>query len=193
MVPLAHWSRMAELSCDRAGLLVVQDPKIVASAFVKIGGCSGTLLGDISFEALEDQLHEYEQADDAIFDSLLKIKQSFDSLYSSHPLTALRIKKILQWGESDQYQSIISGSYPHVEVRPDSAGKVHCLSCGQLLAAGDEFCATCGAHQLVSSTGLRCPNKECGCPIKPGQKYCAKCGQDLSKLTPLVEPGEATP
>ena len=80
MVPLAHWSRMAELSCDRAGLLVVQDPLIVARALAKIGGWPGSTLGEINFEALENQLHEYEQADDSMFDSLIKIKQFFGSV-----------------------------------------------------------------------------------------------------------------
>ena len=97
MVPLSHWSRMAELSCDRAGLLVVQNPDIVASALAKIGGWSASL-GEINFEALDEQLREYEQADDDTFDSLLKIKQFFDTLYSSHPLTAYRIKKNLAMG-----------------------------------------------------------------------------------------------
>ena len=193
MVPLAHWSRMAEISCDRAGLLVVQDPKIVASALAKIGGWSEMPLGEISFEALEEQLREYDQADDTVFDSILKIKQSFDSLYSSHPLTALRIKKILQWGESDHYRSILSGDYPRAEVRADGAGKAHCTACGQLLAAGSEFCPTCGARQSVSAAGPHCPNKACGCPVKPGQKFCTKCGTDLSKLPPPAESSPAVP
>ena len=178
-VPLAHWSRMAELSCDRAALLVVQDPEIVASALAKIGGWSGSVLGELDFDALDDQLKEYEQADEDTFDSLLKMSRMFDAAYDTHPLITIRIRKILQWGQSDQFREIMSGSYLLEEARLSSSGHPYCLSCGQVIAIGDEFCGTCGAPQPVQAGVRCCPNEACRRPISADQKFCSKCGQDL--------------
>jgi len=179
-VPLAHWSRMAELSCDRAALVVVQDPKIVIEALSKIGGWSKSLLGDLNLEILEEQMAEYDQTDDGTFDGLLKVGHMLDTMLYSHPLTTVRIHKISQWGQSDQFREIMSGGYPRETIRVDASGHPHCISCGQALALGDEFCATCGAPKPHLAAGPKCPNPECGKPIKTGQKFCSKCGQDLT-------------
>ena len=38
LVGLLEWSRKSELSCDRAGLLAMQDPEVVMSAMLKMAG-----------------------------------------------------------------------------------------------------------------------------------------------------------
>jgi Zn-dependent protease with chaperone function len=192
-IPLAHWSQMAEFSCDRAALVVVQDPEIVACALAKIGGWSGSVLGRMDFQALDDQLKEYEQADENTFDSLLKMKRMFDPIQTgsgpngwrwrvsleTHPLTTIRISRILRWGQSDQFREIMSGSYPREQVRLTAAGQPYCLSCGQGITLGDEYCGTCGAPQPVPAGTPCCPNQACRRPVSADQKFCSKCGQDL--------------
>ena len=38
LVALLEWSRKAELTCDRAGLLSVQDPEVVMTTMMKMAG-----------------------------------------------------------------------------------------------------------------------------------------------------------
>ena len=47
MAPLCYWSRMAELSCDRAALLVVRDSRVVTGMLAKLAGWPGTF-GDVA-------------------------------------------------------------------------------------------------------------------------------------------------
>ena len=65
-LPLLHWSRMAELSCDRAALLVVQDPSVVARALSKLAGWSIPRLGEINLDEVVRQIKEEEGAEPAI-------------------------------------------------------------------------------------------------------------------------------
>jgi Zn-dependent protease with chaperone function len=113
-LPLLHWSRMAELSCDRAALLVVQDPAIVARALSKLAGWSIPGLGAIDLDEVMRQINEEEAADPEMFDSLARIKHSMDTLAQTHPLPLLRMTRILQWGQSDQFREILNGRYPRV-------------------------------------------------------------------------------
>jgi hypothetical protein len=52
-------------------------------------------------------------------------------------------------------------------------GLTKCPKCGTPCAAGDVFCAKCGA----SLRGVRCPS--CGTRAAVGDKFCAKCGRTL--------------
>ncbi len=54
---------------------------------------------------------------------------------------------------------------------PRTAGGLTCPKCGTAHAAGDAFCAKCGA----SLRGARCPN--CGTRASVGDKFCARCGE----------------
>ncbi len=47
-----------------------------------------------------------------------------------------------------------------------------CATCGAAVAAGDRFCAQCGAPQLG-----KCPN--CGVENPPGNRFCPACGTAL--------------
>lgn len=113
-LPLLHWSRMAELSCDRAALLVVQDPAIVARALSKLAGWSIPRLGELDLDEVTRQIKEQDTADPEMFDSLARIKHSMDTLSQTHPLPLLRMTRILQWGVSEQYKEIQRGRYPRI-------------------------------------------------------------------------------
>lgn len=53
---LLRWLRAAELTCDRAALLVAQDPRIVVSALMKLAGGSPSLSKELNIDAFLEQV-----------------------------------------------------------------------------------------------------------------------------------------
>lgn len=109
LAALSLWSRKAELSCDRAGLLVTQNPTAVASALVKLGGMTSPRWRDeIDMEEVIRQATDYESLDDSI---LLKGMMIYSSWTRSHPYPIYRSKVIQDWAASEEYHKILSGQY----------------------------------------------------------------------------------
>jgi Zn-dependent protease with chaperone function len=106
---LNEWFRKAELSCDRAGLLVGQDLQASMRGLMKLAG--GHHLHEMNTDAFLEQAEEYDRAGD-LRDGVIKLLQL---LPQSHPFAAVRVAKIKQWAESDEYRSIMAGAYPHRE------------------------------------------------------------------------------
>jgi Zn-dependent protease with chaperone function len=53
---LLRWLRAAELTCDRAALLVAQDPAVVIGALMKLAGGSPAFAHEYSVEAFLQQV-----------------------------------------------------------------------------------------------------------------------------------------
>ena len=53
---LLRWLRAAELTCDRAALLVAQDSRVVVSALMKLAGGSPTLSKELNIDAFLEQV-----------------------------------------------------------------------------------------------------------------------------------------
>ena len=103
---LREWFRKAELSCDRAGLLVSQDPGAAMRVHMKIAG--GARVQDMNLVAFLEQAEEYTKAGDAR-DSLIRI---LNLLGTTHPFSVLRALELKQWIEAGDYERILSGTYP---------------------------------------------------------------------------------
>ena len=103
---LNEWYRKSELSCDRAGLLCVQDPKVVLRVHASLAGAQDPDEMDVA--GFLDQAREYESHGD-VRDSLLKILQISGE---THPLAAQRAAELQKWAASDEYRAILSGEYP---------------------------------------------------------------------------------
>jgi Zn-dependent protease with chaperone function len=140
---LMDWSRKAELTCDRAALLVVQDATVVATMLAKLGGWAAPL-GNVNLQCLVDQAHDYDALDNESVSSALKmIQQLQSSVYLTHPLPIHRVQSILRWSESDQYRAILDGRF---ELDPNRKIVFVCSNCGQELSAKrPRFCDNCGA------------------------------------------------
>ena len=188
--PLFYWSRMAEFSCDRAALLVVREPEIVASALAKLAGWSSKVMPQIDFEALARQAAEYNAADEKTIESVLKLLMFLNSgAYATHPDPILRVQRILQWGASDQYKDILAGKYPREETpRTGPSGAIFCPGCGQIAEAALPFCGVCGTPQpSPQQLGIGCT--ACGKAIH-GSRFCPHCGKpsQLKQLTSHSNP-----
>jgi Zn-dependent protease with chaperone function len=102
---LYEWYRKAELTCDRAGLLCVQDPQAALRTHVYLAG--GTDLTQIDIPSFLQQAKEYEDVDD-IRDSFHKLSKV---VFLSHPFAVVRAAQLQQWAASEEYRTILAGQY----------------------------------------------------------------------------------
>jgi Zn-dependent protease with chaperone function len=104
---LKEWYRKAELSCDRAGLLVSQDPGAVTRVQMKMAG--GARVADMDLRAFLAQAEEYESTGDAR-EGVIRILNLLDA---THPFAVVRALAIKRWIEGGDYARILRGEYPN--------------------------------------------------------------------------------
>lgn len=173
---ILHWERMAEFSCDRAGLLVVQDPEVVASALAKLAGGSKKILPEINLAEVLQQAQEYEEADEGILERVFKVNMM---LLQTHPFPIVRAKEIMAWSGSEQYQQILNGNYVQQSSSPalvvtEPVGRV-CPKCGQLASVAAPLCLACGA----SLKGAPRACARCRIRVFANWQTCPGCGNSL--------------
>ena len=109
---LLEWYRKAELSCDRAGVLGVQDPRAAYRAFLQLaggvrgGGRDGTDAPDL--DAYLAQAAEYE-AVDSTWDRVLQV---LAAAQQDHPFHTVRVAELQRWVAGGDYARILAGDYP---------------------------------------------------------------------------------
>ena len=104
-----EWSRKAELSADRAGLLGGQDPMASQRLFMKMAGGSRSQLakGELNPEAFMAQANEYLQSGEGL-DIVWKV---LNTLALTHPMHVVRAAELQAWVRSGAYDRIIAGEY----------------------------------------------------------------------------------
>jgi hypothetical protein len=105
IIALKEWDRKSELSADRAGLLVSQDPHVYNTLLMKLAGGGNTAQMDINEFFL--QAAEYERAG-SIVDSVHKL---INLMGQSHPFPVLRLTELKTWVDSGAYAKILNGEY----------------------------------------------------------------------------------
>jgi Zn-dependent protease with chaperone function len=105
LVGLLEWYRKSELSSDRAGLLGVQDPRIVFGAMLKLAG--GGSAEETSVSAFIEQAEAYRESED-LADSVFKV---LNLLGTTHPFHVLRVSELRKWIESGEYDRILRGEH----------------------------------------------------------------------------------
>lgn len=104
---LLEWSRKAELSADRAGLLASQSPKTTMGMYLKFaGGNAGN--DETSLEEFLAQAEEYEIGGHAL-DGVFKV---LNLVFRSHPFNTARAAELHRWQMSGAYDRIVGGDYP---------------------------------------------------------------------------------
>jgi Zn-dependent protease with chaperone function len=101
---LLEWSRAAELTCDRAAALVVGDPIVVCRVLMRIAG--GALEG-LNVDAFIRQATEYVDEED-LFARRSRLAME---LGRTHPAAVRRVRELVKWVESGDYDRIRAGSY----------------------------------------------------------------------------------
>lgn len=104
---ILEWVRCAEFTCDRAALLVTQDPRIVASVLMKLAGGSPKLAAQLNLDAFLAQARSYDEVSLSELGRLLKEAQTNQL---THPVPVLRAREIDRWADSQVYQSLLQNA-----------------------------------------------------------------------------------
>ncbi|XP_072962802.1 plastoglobule-localized metallopeptidase 48, chloroplastic isoform X1 [Typha angustifolia] len=101
---LYRWLRAAELTCDRAALLVAQDSKVVISVLMKLAGGCPSLSDQLNVDAFLDQARSYDKASSSPVGWYIRNAQDTQL---SHPLPVLRAREIDDWSRSQEFKSLL--------------------------------------------------------------------------------------
>ena len=130
---ILYWERKSELSCDRAGSLVTS-PEVVASTMARLSGGPIDITEKIDLEEWARQADQYDAIrNDGIWNKTLQI---YAIAQQNHPFAAVRVREILKWGKSEQYQRLIG-------INPTDTAR-HCPNCGNAVDPAWKFCHFCG-------------------------------------------------
>lgn len=117
IVAFYEWRRKAELSSDRAALLVMDNPRTVMTTMMKIAGGSAKFIDECSLEEFIKQSENYRNLDE---DGLNQIYKALMYVgvngMLSHPFPVERIHYLQEWTTSSEYREIRNGNYQRVTV-----------------------------------------------------------------------------
>ncbi|HEX7957878.1 MAG TPA: M48 family metallopeptidase [Pyrinomonadaceae bacterium] len=102
---LLAWARRAELSCDRAALLVVQDPDVIGRTMMKLSG--GTFASKVDYGEFLAQARDFQKNYDE--KALDRFWADIINAGLTHPFPVWRVAEIMSWVESGDYARLISG------------------------------------------------------------------------------------
>lgn len=102
---LLNWYQKAELSCDRAALLVVQDKSVIVSAMLKLAG--GLMAGrTVNHEAFIAQAREFDKKyEERMVDKFWTIIAASGR---THPFPVWRVAEVLKWVDSGEYEALLA-------------------------------------------------------------------------------------
>ncbi|MER3427292.1 MAG: peptidase M48 [Pyrinomonas sp.] len=107
---LLAWARRAELSCDRAALLVTQDPDIIGRTMMKL--CGGTFASKVDYQEFLQQARDFQKSyDESVLD---RFWADVVSSNLTHPFPIWRVSEILRWVESGEYERVLNGAHTSV-------------------------------------------------------------------------------
>src|SRR5689334_310469 len=101
---LLAWARRAELSCDRAALLVTQDPHVIGRTMMKLAG--GTFASKVNYEQFLVQARDFQKNYDE--KALDRFWADIINAGLSHPFPIWRVSEILKWVESGEYKALMN-------------------------------------------------------------------------------------
>lgn len=115
---LLAWQRSAELSCDRAMLLVMQDTKVAISALMKLCGGSSKYSDEMDIDEFIAQADKFDQASKTVLGSRMRRAMT---TRTTHPLPILRVRELKRWSESNHFRSLLQSGKPLSATAPGSS------------------------------------------------------------------------
>jgi Zn-dependent protease with chaperone function len=108
-----EWRRKAELSADRAALLVMDDLNPVMSSMMKLSGGSHKYAHECSLQEFMQQSEKYQALDDDGLNQVYKflLYNGAQGMMLSHPFPVERLHYLRSWAVSEEYQQIRKGNY----------------------------------------------------------------------------------
>jgi Zn-dependent protease with chaperone function len=101
---LLECQRAGELTSDRASALVVADPQITCMTLMRIAGGP---VRDMNLDAFIRQATEYEEEGDP----MARWSRFFGEIRTTHPFPVRRVRELVNWVASGEYDRIRSGQY----------------------------------------------------------------------------------
>ncbi|QLE55885.1 M48 family metallopeptidase [Nostoc sp. TCL26-01] len=108
-----EWRRKAELSADRAALLVTDDLNTVLYSMMKVSGGSSKYAHECSLQEFIKQSENYQALDDDGLNQVYKflMYSGADGMMLTHPFPVERVHYLREWAVSSEYQQIRQGNY----------------------------------------------------------------------------------
>jgi len=176
---LLSWYRAAEYTADRAALLLLGDPEIIASCMARLAGLPRRFQDEFQPEHFLAQARKCDEEENESFWSKL-VKWDMES-FMTHPEPVKRAVAILDWASSEDYQKIQAGNYwtwfqEEASQRFQIDGVKSCALCKSSI--GDSpVCPQCHLDQD--------PGRQKYCPrghlANQGWRFCRICGTELTE------------
>jgi Zn-dependent protease with chaperone function len=111
---LFEWYRAAELSADRAATLVNRDPLVTCRTMLVLAG--GVRSSKLNLDAFMRQASDYEEWSSG-WDKLNRMR---NDVWLSHSRPVRRVKEIMGWVQSGEYDRIVAGEFPTRDQQADA-------------------------------------------------------------------------
>ena len=133
-VALLYWYRKSELSCDRCSSIVT-NPETVCRMLARLAGGPRSITANVNMQEWAKQADKYDEIyNDGLWNKTLQV---MNTMFLDHPYAAVRVREILKWSQSLQYQNLLRN------LRAVDAGMA-CPNCHQAIDADWQFCKHCG-------------------------------------------------
>lgn len=130
---LYYWWRKSELSCDRVSAIIT-NPDTVSRVMVRLSGGPKSITQNVNIAEWIKQADLYEEIrNDGLWNKAL---QAYAVLETDHPFSAVRVREILKWSKTEQYNTIKS-YMSRIENN-------QCSKCGTYIDNNWSYCRTCG-------------------------------------------------
>ncbi|MEA5520992.1 M48 family metallopeptidase [Limnoraphis robusta] len=108
-----EWRRKAELSADRAALLVTDDLKCVTQSMMMMAGVSGKYASECSLDEFMRQSEQYQNLDSDGLNQVYKflLYNGGQGMMLTHPFPVERLQYLRDWANSEDYRQIRLGNY----------------------------------------------------------------------------------
>jgi Zn-dependent protease with chaperone function len=108
-----EWRRKAELSADRAALLVMDDLNTVMQTMMKVAGGSSRYGHECSLDEFIRQSDNFQELDQDNLNQVYKFLLYNGGMGSmlSHPFPVDRLRYLRDWANSSEYRQIRQGNY----------------------------------------------------------------------------------
>ncbi len=108
-----EWRRRAELSSDRAALLVTDNLNTVMETMMKLAGGSAKYGHECSLNEFINQSNRYQELDQDSLNQIYKflLYNGGNGSFLSHPFPVDRLRYLREWATSEDYRQIRQGNY----------------------------------------------------------------------------------
>lgn len=106
---LLEWSRKAEISCDRAGLLAVQDLRAAMGMHAVLAGGVRGRRDELNVDSFIEQSDEYRS-----LEGLAAYYRLMATIGRSHDFPVIRVAELRNWVDAGGYDAILAGDYHRI-------------------------------------------------------------------------------